>query len=135
MWKFNNIKISARLVVLWLTVLLYASAFSQSQLNQTNSINQQNTNTQKQSFQFQKPSVLDMYLDSARYLSNRSPMRAVEFINKAIEESIKTTNSEKGAIAYLILGDIQQHLGQHDLAIENYKKRSRNYPIKKNSVH
>lgn len=123
MWKFNNTKISARLTIVCVLIIVCAPAFSQGQLNQTNSINQSNTsNTQKQSFQFQKQSILDTYLDSARYLSSRSPMRAVEFINKAIEESIKTSNREKGAIAYLILGDIQQHLGQHDLAIENYKK-------------
>ncbi len=123
MWKFNNIKISKRLIKLYLFVVVCTPAFSQSQLNSTNSINPTNSsNTQKQSFQYQKPSVLDMYLDSARYLSNKAPMRAVEFVNKAIEESIKTNNREKGAVAYLILGDVQQHLGQHDLAIENYKK-------------
>ncbi|MDP2384807.1 MAG: histidine kinase [Bacteroidota bacterium] len=122
MRKWNHIKGSIGLIAFCLFALLHPTAFSQSQLNQQNSINQQNTTPQKQSFQFQKNGMLDMYLDSARYLSSRLPMRAVEFINKAIEESIKTNNREKGALAYLILGDIQQHLSQHDLAIENYKK-------------
>ncbi|MCD6066991.1 MAG: hypothetical protein K0S33_1817 [Bacteroidetes bacterium] len=96
--------------------------YQQNSTKQQNSVYQPKTVQNGKGGFFQTTSLLDAYLDSARYLSNRSPMKAVDFINKAIEESINTNNREKEAQAFLILGDIQQHLGQHDLAVENYKK-------------
>ncbi len=61
-------------------------------------------------------------LDSAKYLADKSPLRAIEFLNKVIEQSIKLNDKANEGSAYLILGNIQQSLGQHDLAIENYRK-------------
>jgi len=63
-----------------------------------------------------------VYLDSANYYSNKNPFRAIDFINKAIGQSITEKDKNTESSAYLILGNIQQRLGQHDLAIENYKK-------------
>lgn len=62
------------------------------------------------------------YLDSAKYLSDKKPLIAINYINKAIELSIKNNNEANEASAYVILGNIQQQLGQHDMAITNYKK-------------
>lgn len=104
-----------------LAIIFWASVFAQvpQQIQQNSSSYKSNSYQQQKYIQ---RSLLDIYLDSARYYSGKEPLKAVEYINKAIEESIKTNNSEKEAQAFLILGDIQQNLGQADLAIENYKK-------------
>lgn len=62
------------------------------------------------------------YLDSARYWSEKNPSKAINYINKVIELSLKENNREDEAAAYVILGNIQQRLGQHDLAIGSFKK-------------
>ncbi|MFL5753260.1 MAG: tetratricopeptide repeat protein, partial [Bacteroidia bacterium] len=117
---FQNIKPPCRITILYL--FMGWNFIALGQVNQQNSSNAQNSLGTKKSVKFQSQSLLEMYLDSARYLADKSPMRAVDFINKAIEESINTNNREKEALAFLILGDIQQQLGQHDLAVENYQK-------------
>ncbi|MCE3227731.1 MAG: hypothetical protein K0S32_2282 [Bacteroidetes bacterium] len=63
-----------------------------------------------------------IYFDSAQYLSDKFPLRAIDHINKAIELSISLNDYSKEGSAYLILGNIQQKLLQHELAVENYKK-------------
>jgi tetratricopeptide (TPR) repeat protein len=63
-----------------------------------------------------------IYFDSAQYLSDKFPLRAIDHINKAIELSIGLNDYSREGSAYLILGNIQQKLAQHELAIENYKK-------------
>jgi len=73
----------------------------------------------------QKGRVVDsvgIYLDSARYLSNRAPLRAIDNINRAIELSITRDDKTNEAKAFLVLGDIQRNLTQYDLASESYKK-------------
>lgn len=62
------------------------------------------------------------YLDSARILSDKAPIKALNYINKAIEESIRNNNTSNEAAAYIVLGNLQQQLEQHDLAIGSYKK-------------
>ena len=62
------------------------------------------------------------YLDSAQLLTNKAPLRAIDHINKAIELSIRNNDKTNEALSYCILGNIQQNLGQHDLAIDNYEK-------------
>lgn len=62
------------------------------------------------------------YLDSANYYAEKNPLRAIDFINEAIEQSIYNNDKATESAAYLILGNIQQGLRQHDLAIENYRK-------------
>jgi tetratricopeptide (TPR) repeat protein len=107
-------------LVLWL--LLTAVVSSAQIQQQSNSTYQQSLNTSQNSSRFQGFSRIDVYLDSARYLSDKAPMKAVDYINKAIEQSIGEGDAKREAQAFLILGDIQQHLDQHDLAVENYKK-------------
>jgi LytS/YehU family sensor histidine kinase/Tfp pilus assembly protein PilF len=103
-------------------------SFSQVNQNQNQYQNYQNKSqvpiqnstqsyTKKRSVSYSSPD-----LDSARYLADKSPLRAIEFLNKVIEQSIKLNDKASEGSAYLILGNIQQKLGQHDLAIENYRK-------------
>jgi tetratricopeptide (TPR) repeat protein len=67
-------------------------------------------------------SLVAFYLDSAQLLANKAPLRAIDNINKAIELSIGNNDKTNEALSYQILGNIQQNLDQHDLAVENYKK-------------
>lgn len=69
--------------------------------------------------------LVPSYLDSAQLLSNRAPLRAIDQINKAIEASIRNHDKTTEGLSYCILGNIQQNLGQHDLAVENYQKSIR----------
>jgi tetratricopeptide (TPR) repeat protein len=64
----------------------------------------------------------DQYLDSAEYLSKQFPLRAIDKINKAIELSIMNSDRSTEGYAYLVLGNLQQKLGQHELAVDNYRK-------------
>lgn len=70
-------------------------------------------------------SKISSYLDSAQLLTNKAPLRAIDQINKAIEASIQNNDKTTEGLSYSILGNIQQNLGQHDLAIENYQKSIR----------
>lgn len=63
-----------------------------------------------------------VYLDSSQQVVSLSPLRAVELINKAIAWSLETHSSSGQMRAYRALGDIQQQLSQHDLALSNYYK-------------
>jgi tetratricopeptide (TPR) repeat protein len=120
----TQIKPAYRSILLLLGLLPCLGLFSQTNTTQqyNSSYYQQNSSVKGKIQNYQAKSLLDMYLDSARYLADKSPLRAVDFINKAIGESINTGNREKEALAFLILGNIQQQLGQHDLAVENYRK-------------
>lgn len=62
------------------------------------------------------------YLDSANYYSGKVPLKAIDYINKAIAQSIHENDKATESAAYLLLGNLQQNLRQHDLAIENYLK-------------
>jgi hypothetical protein len=92
---------------------------------QTNSI-QQNEMQQFNPNPFQKRSDFGYtsarYLDSAGYYSEKTPLKAIDYIDKAIAQSINEHDKAKESSAYLILGNIQQNLQQHELAIENYVK-------------
>jgi tetratricopeptide (TPR) repeat protein len=110
---------------------LMVSLASFSQVNQNLGNQYQNYQNQSQlpvknSSQNYSKKGRDFYsspnLDSAKYLADKSPLRAIEFLNKVIERSIKLNDKANEGSAYLILGNIQQKLGQHDLAIENYRK-------------
>jgi hypothetical protein len=65
---------------------------------------------------------VEVYLDSAQRITSLSPLRAVALINKAITWSLEAHSSSGEMRAYKALGDIQQQLGQHDLALNNYAK-------------
>lgn len=69
-----------------------------------------------------KRSNVKTYLDSAQLLINKYPLRAIDHINKAIELSIRNNDKINEALSYSLLGNIQQNLGQHDLAVENYEE-------------
>lgn len=79
-----------------------------------------NSNSFKKRSEFSYNST--RYLDSAAYYSEKAPLKAIENINKAIAQSIHEHDKDKESSAYLILGNIQQSLQQHELAIENYLK-------------
>jgi len=124
----SNLKIITACLVLW-----FMGTGMQAQTNSTqsqnNSIQIQNNNQSQsnslQSFSKKKSPGYgsgSYYLDSAQYYTEKNPIRAIEFINKAIEESIRLNDKNKESLAYLILGNIQQGLMQHDMAVENYKK-------------
>lgn len=92
---------------------------------QSNTI-QQNEAQQWNSGAFQKRSKFSYnntdFLDSASYYSEKAPLKAIDYINKAIAQSINDHDKARESSAYLILGNIQQSLQQHELAIENYLK-------------
>lgn len=108
--------------------MAYLNSFSQ--INQNQNYQNQNQVPQQNSIQNSTQSYSKKRgvtygspdLDSARYLADKNPLRAIEFLNKVIERSIKISDKANEGTAYLILGNIQQKLGQHDLAIENYRK-------------
>ena len=87
--------------------------------NNTNEINTSQSYSKLKRYNF---NFAASYLDSAKYYSDKNPLRAVDFINKAIEQSITENDKTTESASYLILGNLQQRLQQHDLAIENYKK-------------
>lgn len=93
---------------------------SQSNTNQQNEIELNNANPFQKRSDFGYTSA--RYLDSARYYSEKAPIKAIDYINKAITQSISEHDKAKESSAYLILGNIQQNLQQHELAIENYVK-------------
>ncbi len=115
-------------------VFVYLSVGMHAQFNisqsQDNSIQLQNRTNQSQSNSIQSFSKSrnfsynnrSPYLDSAQYYAEKNPLKAIEFINKAIEESIRLNDKTNESQAYLILGNIQQNLQQHDMAVENYQK-------------
>lgn len=73
-------------------------------------------------YQSQNKKAIQLYLDSARLLSHKTPLRAIDKVNKAIELSLESKNPEGEAESYYVLGTIQQYLSQHDLALDNFQK-------------
>lgn len=73
-------------------------------------------------YQSQNKKAIQLYLDSARLLSHKTPLRAIDKVNKAIELSLEDKNTEGEAESYYVLGTIQQYLSQHDLALDNFQK-------------
>lgn len=71
---------------------------------------------------YQSTTQTRVLLDSARYLAGSAPLRAIDKVNMAIEQSINANDRELEGACYLILGNIQQGLDQHALAVENYRK-------------
>lgn len=69
-----------------------------------------------------KKDSVAIYLDSAQKMAPSNNMRAVGLINRAIELCIISNDRSREALAYLALGNIQQNLGQHSLAIDNYRR-------------
>jgi len=92
----------------------------QTNSSQQNEMQDINSNPFKKRSEFSYNST--RYLDSAGYYSEKAPLKAIDNINKAIAQSIHEQDKDKESSAYLILGNIQQNLQQHELAIENYLK-------------
>jgi hypothetical protein len=88
---------------------------------------------EKKSYNRKFPSVkkdsVAIYLDSAQKMAPSNNMRAVGLINRAIELCIISNDRSREALAYLALGNIQQNLGQHSLAIENYRRVIRSFEV------
>lgn len=80
---------------------------------------------QRKKFPSNKTDSVSIYLDSAQILAPTNSMRAISKINRAIELCISSNDNNREALAYLALGNIQQDLGQHTLAIENYRRAIR----------
>lgn len=134
----NNTRFLAFLTCL-VTGLVSFSQVNQSQNNQyQNYQNQSQVPLQNSTQSYTKKrsvSAVSPDLDSAKYLADKSPLRAIEFLNKVIERSIKLNDKANEGSAYLILGNIQQKLEQHDLAIENYRKCINVYAYKSKSKY
>lgn len=81
--------------------------------------------SQKSSREFysisQRDSVI-LYIDSAQSLASRSPLKAAEIVNKAIEWSIRNNEPINESKAYFVLGNIQQNMAQHELALAQFRK-------------
>lgn len=94
-------------LILWMLCLnvVYAQKYSSSKLKR-----------------YQTIDSASIYLDSAKYLSDKSPFLAIKYLNRVIELSIKDNDKKNETAAYIILGNIQQQLEQHSLAISNFKK-------------
>lgn len=115
------------------------SPSQKSNNSQNNTILQQNSdNLQfnslsqgRRSFSFNNSA---RYLDSANYYSGKAPLKAIDYINKAIAQSIHENDKATESAAYLLLGNLQQNLRQHDLAIENYLKCLQVSQTKKSKV-
>ncbi len=111
-------------VILVLAVLVTAKNFAQNSISNTSSMQQTNSsNIQSQEFLFVNKAGndrIDQYLDSAEIFSKKNPLLAIEYINKAIEQSLIKNDKNKQAKAYAVLGDIQQNMNQNDLAAQNY---------------
>ena len=122
------LEMSLKHQIVYIKIFILASAIiwipnlAFTQINSIDYSQQQNSSYQNSSKKrdYQAPKV--SYLDSAKYLAEKNPLRAIDFINKAIEKSIKDNDKPNESLAYLILGNIQQKLQQHDLAVENYRK-------------
>ncbi|MES2134253.1 MAG: histidine kinase [Bacteroidota bacterium] len=99
--------------------------------NSTNELNTSQSYSKLKRYNF---SFAASYLDSAKYYSDKNSLRAVDFINKAIEQSITENDKTTESASYLILGNLQQRLQQHDLAIENYKKCINVYAVANKKV-
>ena len=76
----------------------------------------------KKGSQQQYADSVTIYLDSAQSISAKAPLRAVSYINRAIEISILKNDVSGEGRSYLALGTIQQDMSQHSLATANFKK-------------
>ena len=95
--------------------------FNQQQYQGTDKVQMNSLYQKKKDFSFNGNSSTRL-LDSAAYYSEKIPLKAIDFINKAITQSINDQDRATEGSAYLVLGNIQQNLQQHELAIENYLK-------------
>lgn len=110
MQKINTFFIITKLQILLLIAMLVTTNVTFAQ------------NSKRGYYQTQFVDSISIYTDSAKSLALRSPLKAVEIINKAIEWSIRKNEPINESKAYLILGTIQQNTGQHDLAITQFRK-------------
>lgn len=71
---------------------------------------------------YQTIDSINLFLDSAKAVQRFNVLKASEYINKAIEISIRKGDKQNEAIAYHELGKLQQSTGQHDLALDKFRK-------------
>jgi len=114
---------------LWMSLPFLAAAqnpaISTATISRDQVILQNNSNRFSQQSSSRASGRVSALLDSAQYLASRVPLRAIDYVNAAITLSLEEKDSRNEALAYLILGDIQQSLKQDELAIGNYRKSIR----------
>jgi len=71
----------------------------------------------------------ETYLTEARRLREKSPEKAVKFLEKALRSSKATSNYEVEAEAYFLLGNIYEDIGQNDLALQRYIRAERLFEL------
>ncbi len=82
----------------------------------------QRYNNPKSGYEEQYVDSVSIYLDSAQIIATKTPLRAVNYINRAIEISIHRGDYNAESKAYLALGNLQKSMGQPAMAVENFKK-------------
>jgi tetratricopeptide (TPR) repeat protein len=94
----------------------------------TETVAQQNSNSLKKVSYNSRTRFTDsstIYIDSAKRVAGKNPLKAVSIINKAIEWSIRSNNPVHESQALLLLGNIQLNLEQYSLAADNFSKSVR----------
>lgn len=68
------------------------------------------------------PTSIHVLLDSANYYLEIDPQRSFDFVESALEISLKSQNTFNEALCYQILGRINTRLQQFDIALDYYNK-------------
>jgi hypothetical protein len=103
-------------LVLWLSLV---SSLIGAQ-NNSNSLRKVSYNPN-----YQIKDSVSIYIDSAKRVARKYPLKAVSVINKAIEWSIRSNDPVHESQAFLVLGEIQLNLEQYQLAADNFSKSIR----------
>lgn len=71
---------------------------------------------------FNNPADVHILLDSAQHFLDINPQRSFDFVEAALELSLKSNDSFNEALCYQILGRINTRLEQYDIALDYYNK-------------
>ncbi len=72
------------------------------------------------------------YIDSAKFYIQTNPASAFDYALLAMNKAIAEKNREDEAECYIVIGNINYHVEQFDLALDNYKKALNIYQELKN---
>jgi len=71
----------------------------------------------------QKEGLFETYIDSATYYLKKDAKKSIEFVTSALESAnYNNATKTQNRVAFEILGDINLHWKQYDLAVTNYKR-------------
>jgi tetratricopeptide (TPR) repeat protein len=70
-----------------------------------------------------------LYIDSAQYFTAVNPTKSFFYVEKALKISLENRDKSTEANCYKVLGDLNNNLGQYDLAINYYHKAENQYII------